>query len=289
MNQILNGIICVDKPKGITSFDVVRKLKKILKEKKIGHTGTLDPLATGVMILCIGKGTKLVQDLEGKNKNYIAEFQLGFKTDTYDIEGKITEKKEFDSVSLEELENVLNLFKGEIEQEPPMYSALKQNGKRLYELARKGIVVERKKRKVNILEISVLEFDGRKGKIHCSVSKGTYIRSLIYDMGIELGCFATMTNLQRTTVGNTELEDCYTLGEIEKLNEHQDRTFLKGVEEYFNYSKAELLNEEHLKYYKNGNSFNYNGNDGYYSIYYDGEFIGLGQIIKNRLKGYKYY
>ncbi|MGL5579200.1 MAG: tRNA pseudouridine(55) synthase TruB, partial [Fusobacteriaceae bacterium] len=144
----MDGIICVNKPQGITSFDVVRKLKRILKEKRIGHTGTLDPMATGVMVVCVGRATRLVQDIEGYEKEYLATFQLGYKTDTYDREGTVTERSEMEKPDENMLKEALSTFLGDIKQVPPMYSALKIDGKRLYDLAREGITVERKARDV---------------------------------------------------------------------------------------------------------------------------------------------
>lgn len=285
----MDGIICINKPKGITSFDVVRKLKKILKEKRIGHTGTLDPLATGVMIICIGRATKMVQDLEGKDKDYIAGFELGYKTDTYDLEGAVVASKEFDSIPLETLNEVLELFKGDIKQVPPMYSALKVDGKRLYDLAREGITVERKERDVKITSLYLQAFNGRSGSLFCSVSKGTYIRSLVYDIGETLEVYATLTDLMRTRVGDTPISKCYTLEEVETLCENSNFDFISSVEKYFNYPKLEISNDEQLKYYKNGNSFSYIKDDGYYSIYYNDEFIGLGNVTRNRLQAYKYF
>lgn len=285
----MDGIVCINKPKGITSFDVVRKLKKLLKEKRIGHTGTLDPLATGVMIICIGKATRMVQDLESKDKEYLANYDLGYKTDTYDTEGKIVASQEFDTISDDNLERVLSKFRGKIKQVPPMYSALKVDGKRLYDLAREGITIERKERDVEISSLISEEFDGRKGKLLCSVSKGTYIRSLIYDIGESLETYATMTDLLRTRVGVTTLNECFTLDQIEEMIAASDFSFLTSVEEYFNYPIVTLLTDEHLKYYKNGNDFYFKTHNGFYSVYFSGEFIGLGTVRNNRLKSYKYF
>lgn len=285
----MDGIICINKPKGITSFDVVRKLKRILKEKRIGHTGTLDPLATGVMVVCAGKATRLVQDIEGYEKEYLASFELGFKTDTYDMEGKITDRSDVQKPGREKLQEVLKKFLGHIKQVPPMYSALKVDGKRLYDLAREGIVIERKSRDVEIKSIELLEFDGVRGKILCKVSKGTYIRSLIYDIGEELGTFATMTDLLRTEVGQVKLEQCITLEEAEKMGETEDFSFVTTVEKFFGFPRMDLEGEENLKYYKNGNNFGYRVKNGNYSVYYEGEFIGLAHVANYRMKAYKYF
>jgi len=200
----LEGIILVNKPKGISSFDVIRKLKKILKTKKIGHTGTLDPLATGLMLICVGKATKLASDLEAKNKVYLADFEIGYATDTYDIEGKRIAENLID-VSKDNLELSLKKFIGDIKQVPPMYSAIKIDGNKLYHLARKGIEIERPERDVTIEYIKLLDFKDNKAKIKTKVSKGCYIRSLIYDIGLDLGTYATMTELQRINVGEYSL------------------------------------------------------------------------------------
>ncbi|MGL4569394.1 MAG: tRNA pseudouridine(55) synthase TruB [Fusobacteriaceae bacterium] len=285
----MDGIICVNKPQGITSFDVVRKLKRILKEKRIGHTGTLDPMATGVMVVCVGRATRLVQDIEGYEKEYLATFQLGYKTDTYDREGTVTERSEMEKPDENMLKEALSTFLGDIKQVPPMYSALKIDGKRLYDLAREGITVERKARDVKIKSLDLKEYDGESGKFLCKVSKGTYIRSLIFDLGEKLGTFATMTDLIRTEVGKVKLQECFTLEEMEAMAEKGDLSFLQGVEEFFGYPRLELIGEENLKYYKNGNNFSYTGNDGYYSIYYKNEFIGLATIKNSRIQAYKYF
>ncbi|MGL5964702.1 MAG: tRNA pseudouridine(55) synthase TruB [Fusobacteriaceae bacterium] len=285
----MDGIICVNKPQGITSFDVVRKLKRILKERRIGHTGTLDPMATGVMIVCVGRATKLVQDIESHEKEYLASFHLGYKTDTYDTEGTVTDKSEIEKPNENILRDTLSTFLGDIKQVPPMYSALKIDGKRLYDLARQGITVERKARDVKISSLELKEYDGESGKFLCKVSKGTYIRSLIFDLGEKLGTFATMTGLVRTEVGDINLERCFTLEDMENMAEKGDLSFLQGVEGFFGYPKLELVGEENLKYYKNGNNFSCIGDDGHYSIYYKDEFIGLATIKNNRIQSYKYF
>lgn len=286
----MEGIINVNKPSGITSFDVVRKLRRILHERKIGHTGTLDPLAEGVLVVCIGKATKLVQDIEGYEKTYIAGFELGYRTDTYDTEGQIIEKREINNVTLGELENVLKKFIGEIEQIPPMYSALKVDGKKLYELARQGIEAERKARLIEIKFIDIVEFDGVKGKIRCGVSKGTYIRSLIDDMGKALGTLATMTSLVREKVGSSNIEDSYTLEDIEAISLEEKTDFLCSVEDFFKYPKITLEGEKNMILFLNGNTVRFTAADGRYRIYDStGKFLGLCNVSNNLLKGYKYF
>ena len=286
----MEGIINVNKPSGITSFDVIRKLRKILHERKIGHTGTLDPLAEGVLVVCLGKATKLVQDIEGYEKTYIAGFELGYRTDTYDIEGQVTEKGEVREVTLSELKNTLKEFLGKIEQVPPMYSALKVDGKKLYELARQGIEVERKARAIEIKSIDIVEFDGVKGRIRCEVSKGTYIRSLIDDMGKNLGTFAVMTSLIREKVGNSHIKDSYKLEDIESISLEGKTDFLSSVEDFFKYPKIELNGEKNMTLFLNGNTVRFEKEDGKYRIYdSEGKFLGLCNVSNNLLKGYRYF
>ena len=287
----MEGIIVVNKPKGITSFDVIRKLKKILKTKKIGHTGTLDPLATGVMLMCVGKATKLASDLEAKDKVYIADFDIGYATDTYDIEGKKIAENIIE-VLKENLEQSIKKFIGNIKQVPPMYSAIKIDGNKLYHLARKGIEVERPERDVAIEYINLLDFKDNKAKIKTKVSKGCYIRSLIYDIGQDLGTYATMTVLQRKQVGDYSLENSYCLEQIEEMVLNNDFKFLKTVEEFFSYDKYSLQTEKELTLYKNGNTVKIKENleNKKYRIYFQDEFIGLANVENNNLlKGYKYY
>ena len=287
----MEGIIVVNKPKGITSFDVIRKLKKILKTKKIGHTGTLDPLATGVMLVCVGKATKLASDLEAKDKIYIADFDIGYATDTYDIEGKKIAENIIE-VSKENLKQSIKKFIGNIKQIPPMYSAIKIDGNKLYHLARKGIEVERPKRDVTIEYINLLDFKDNKVKIETKVSKGCYIRSLIYDIGQDLGTYATMTALQRKQVGDYSLENSYSLEQIGEMTLNNDFKFLKTIEEIFSYDKYSLQTEKELTLYKNGNTVKIKENleNKRYRIYFQNEFVGLANIENNNLlKGYKYY
>ena len=287
----MEGIIVVNKPKGITSFDVIRKLKKILKTKKIGHTGTLDPLATGIMLVCVGRATKLASDLEAKDKIYIADFDIGYATDTYDIEGKKIAENIIE-VSKENLKQSIKKFIGNIKQIPPMYSAIKIDGNKLYHLARKGIEVERPERDVTIEYINLLDFKDNKVKIETKVSKGCYIRSLIYDIGQDLGTYATMTALQRKQVGDYSLENSYSLEQIEKMVLNNDFKFLKTIEEIFSYDKYSLQTEKELTLYKNGNTVKIKENleNKRYRIYFQNEFVGLANIENNNLlKGYKYY
>lgn len=285
----MEGIIVIDKPIGITSFDVIRVLRRNLKERRIGHTGTLDPLATGILVICVGKATKLAQDIEGYEKEYVADLELGFKTDTYDIEGKVLAKVEEFNISYENFEETLQTFKGDIKQIPPMYSAIKVDGKKLYELAREGVEIERKARDVSIKNLETISFDGIKAKIDCTVSKGTYIRSLIYDLGEKLGTFATMTGLRRTRVGEEDLVRAFTLEAIEKMVSENDFSFLVSIEDYFKFPKVDIEDENDLKLFVNGQRCKKRINEGKYRVYSKNNFIGLGEVTKGLLKGYKYY
>lgn len=228
-----NGIINIRKEAGFTSHDVVAKMRGILRQKKIGHTGTLDPEATGVLPVCLGTGTKLCDMLTDHDKEYVAELLLGETTDTQDVTGTVLSKKDVTCTEREVREAVIS-FVGEYDQIPPMYSALKVNGKKLYELAREGKEIERKARRVQILEIEILEIHLPVVKMRVACSKGTYIRTLCADIGDKLGCGGTMKSLVRTKVANFRLEDAITLAELEKIRD-EDRVneIMIGVEAVF--------------------------------------------------------
>ena len=213
---MINGILLVNKPKGVTSRAVVNHVVRKLNIKKIGHTGTLDPLATGVLVLCIGRATKLAEKITAKDKEYLVTVQVGIETDTLDVTGKILKQKKDYSLSEDKLKETLNFFKGEYLQEVPKYSAVKVNGKRLYEYARAGLEVELPKKNVKIFSIELLDFNKDEFKFKVHVSKGTYIRSLIRDIGNKLSIPMCMKELVRTKQGEYLLEDCYTSEEIEK-------------------------------------------------------------------------
>lgn len=215
---MVNGIINVYKEKGYTSFDVVAKMRGIFGQKKIGHTGTLDPDAQGVLPVCLGKATKVCDLLTDKDKVYKATMLLGIQTDTLDISGKVCNKAVV-NVTEQHVRDVISTFVGTIEQVPPMYSALKVNGKKLYELAREGKTIERKARKVSIYDITIDEICLPEVVMTVSCSKGTYIRSLCDDIGTKLGCYGCMKDLLRTKVACFDIGDAYKISEIEKLKE----------------------------------------------------------------------
>lgn len=210
----MNGILLINKPIDFTSRDVVNKLTKILKTKKIGHTGTLDPIATGVLVVCVGNTTKLCELLTSEYKEYEATIKLGIKTDTLDTTGNIIEKKEY-NVNEEQIKEVLNLFLGTSIQTTPIYSAVKVNGKKLYEYAREGKEVELPKREINITNIELISYKDDEIKFKTTVSKGTYIRALIDDICNKLNTVGTMSSLIRTKQGKFTLEETFTLEDVE--------------------------------------------------------------------------
>lgn len=212
-----NGLLIINKPKGYTSRDVVNRVSKIFGTKKVGHNGTLDPLATGVLVICLNRYTKLNELLTSKEKEYIASVKLGIKTDTLDITGNVLEKREV-TLNKDDLIKTLNKFKGEYNQKVPLYSAVKVNGKRLYEYARNNEKVDLPSKSVNIKEIELLDFKNDTFKFRCVVSKGTYIRSLIRDILNDLNIIGTMSDLVRTKQGIFKIEDAYTLEDIENNN-----------------------------------------------------------------------
>lgn len=248
-----HGIINVYKEAGFTSHDVVAKLRGICKQKKIGHTGTLDPDAVGVLPVCLGSGTKLCDLLTDKTKEYVARFRLGITTDTQDISGTVLTTKEV-SVSPEDVAEVLSSFVGDLEQIPPMYSAIKVQGKKLYELAREGKEVERKPRPVTVYELELLKAEHPEYEIRVKCSKGTYIRTLCHDIGQALSCGAVMTSLVRTRVGSFSIEEAKTLSEMQALADAGSlHHIITPVEEMFRNLPAVTVPAEADKALQNGN------------------------------------
>lgn len=251
---MVNGIINVYKEKGFTSFDVVAKMRGIFHQKKIGHTGTLDPDAEGVLPVCLGKATKVCDLLTDKDKEYKAVLLLGQETDTQDITGTVLNQAEV-TVAEEEVKNAILSFVGEYEQVPPMYSALKVNGQKLCDLARKGITVERKSRLVKIHQIEIISIQLPEVEMIVSCSKGTYIRTLCDDIGKKLGCFGCMKSLLRTKVDRFLLENTYKLSELEELVKLPEEKwqFLAPVDIVFYKYQSITAKEEARKLVINGN------------------------------------
>lgn len=237
----MDGVINIFKNTGMTSFDVVRIVKKISGTKKVGHTGTLDPEATGVLPVCIGKGTKIIDYIMKSDKIYEVEFKLGIKTTTYDLEGEIIEEEDPSNLTDEKILLAINSFIGEYNQVPPMYSALKQNGVRLYELARKGIEVEREGRLVKIINIENIKINNPYVSMKVTCSKGTYIRSLCYDIGNYLGVGAAMTKLKRTKTSKFTEEESVNINDI---NSENIKDFIISIEDALDsYDKLVVINK----------------------------------------------
>ncbi len=250
----MNGIVNIYKEAGFTSFDVVAKMRGILKIRKMGHTGTLDPDATGVLPVCIGNGTKLVELFADHDKEYVAEMLLGQATDTQDISGTVL-KEALVEVNEEEVRGAVMSFVGECMQIPPMYSAVKVDGKRLYELARAGKEVEREARKVNFHEIEVLSVQLPVVKIRVKCSKGTYIRTLCNDIGEKLGCYGTMKSLLRTRVGIFDLDNAITLDQLEQYrDEGKLAEVILPPDSIFMHLPAVYAKTENYRFLENGNA-----------------------------------
>lgn len=278
----MDGIIVINKEKEYTSHDVVAKLKKKLNISKVGHTGTLDPNATGVLPILIGKGTKFSKYLINHDKIYEVELELGKKTDTADIEGKVIEEKNVDEKYIKEnLLQVLESFIGKQEQIPPMYSAIKKNGKKLYEYARAGEKVEIEPRKIEIYKIDLNKYDKNIISFVVSCSKGTYIRSLCEDIAKKLNTVGYMKNLKRLQVGEFNIKDAVYIDKIDlkNVNEH-----LITLEEILKETPCINLGEKKLKLFLNGVQLTDNNIDGLYKIYVANKFIGTGTIKKGLLK-----
>lgn len=216
-NAPLDGILCVDKPQDWTSHDVCAFIRKKFKIKKVGHAGTLDPLATGLLVVLIGKATKLSQQMSASDKEYFGTMELGVKTDSHDRQGKVTGEASAENITLEAVRaKAAELFTGEILQVPPMVSALKHQGKRLYELARKGVEVPREGRKVTVHDFKFYKKEGNFIEFSAHVSKGTYLRTLVHDLGETLGCYACLAGLRRTRSGDFRIEDSVTLDRLKE-------------------------------------------------------------------------
>ena len=253
---MIHGVININKEKGYTSHDVVAKLRGIVGQKKIGHTGTLDPDATGVLPVCLGKATKLCDMLTDKSKTYETIMLLGKTTDTQDISGSVLSESSVENIDEDAVKKCIGEFVGDYLQVPPMYSALKVNGKKLYELARQGIEVERKARPVVIHEIKILEIALPRVRLEVSCSKGTYIRTLCHDIGLKLGCGACMEELIRTKVSCFEIPDSLTLGQVQELKEAgKIEEILVPIDAMFSEYEAVTLKKEFASFAYNGNLF----------------------------------
>ena len=285
----MNGIIIIDKPQDFTSFDVVAVVRKTLHEKKIGHSGTLDPMATGVLPVLVGRAAKAQSLLPDTDKEYIAGFRFGIATDTLDITGNILSESE-SNVTGDEIQAVLPRFRGDIMQTPPMYSAVSKNGVRLYELARKGIEVEREARPVNISRLELLSFDheSQSGRMIISCSKGTYIRVICDDIGKALGCGCVMTGLRRTRACGFDESDSVTLEALKEAAENgRAQELLRQTDSIFSCYPAVKISQGQAVRFMNGASLSLDrlhiggavSDGGIFRVYgADDIFIGLGVI-----------
>lgn len=267
-----DGILIINKPQGITSFDVVAKCRKALQTKKVGHTGTLDPLATGVLVVCVGKATKLVEHLTCDDKIYEVEMKFGIKTDTGDITGNVV-CENVANVFKENVDKILKTFIGKQKQIPPMYSAIKKDGVKLYELARKGIEIEREARDIEIFDISDISLEENILKYKAHVSKGTYIRVLCEDIAEKLGTVGTMTKLNRIKSGRFSIEESC---EIEDISEEK----ILSMEKLFD---NKIVIKKDLDKLLNGMKLRFELPDGIYNLYTN-KYIGIGKIENNYLK-----
>ena len=282
----MNGVILINKPKGITSRDVVNKLCKIFNTNKIGHTGTLDPIAEGVMLVCVGKATKLVEILTSEDKEYVATVKLGILTDTLDMDGNIIETKDI-SMDKEKLIEVLNSFVGEYNQEVPIYSAVKIDGKKLYEYARENKKIELPKRKVKIYSIELLELNDKEYKFKVRVSKGTYIRSLIKDINDKLNIIGSMSSLVRTKQGKYNIEDSYTLDDI-KNNKYNILSITDIVKD----ENSVIIDDNLFEKIRNGSIIDNIYSNDVVSFIYNNKVIAIYKIYdkdKTKMKPFKMF
>ena len=272
----MNGIVIVDKPRGWTSQDVTARLRRVFGTRRIGHGGTLDPMATGVLPVFVDRATRGVEFFEHAEKTYEAVLRLGVLTDTEDITGEVLETRAV-AVSEPKFLKALESFRGEILQVPPMYSALKVNGQKLCDLARKGKEVERKPRPITIHELTCLSFDGEKARLRVRCSKGTYIRTLCKDIGLALGCGGCMESLRRTAAGGYTIEESVPLATL--LESADPGQYLRAVDTMFHQYEKVVLTANQEKRCRNGNSFSIDLAPGTYRAYgQDGEFLMLAKV-----------
>ena len=283
--QTKNGILNIDKPQCITSHGVVDAIRKVFPNHKVGHTGTLDPLATGVLPICIGEATKLSDKLVSETKKYSVKMLLGVETDTYDITGRIIFASVLDKDEIYIKERIKR-FIGKQQQMPPKYSAIKVEGKKLYQYAREDKDVEIKPREIEIYNIENIKIDLESKEVAFDVtcSKGTYIRSLVNDIGKKIGCGATMTELRRTQTGNFKIEDSIPLYDFLRLDYLDMLDRVISIEEYFDENKKITLSEEQLGKFLNGVKIEVESSNQIVRVYSKNKFIGLGTVEEKQLK-----
>lgn len=274
----MNGILLVDKPADWTSHDVVAKLRGVFGERRIGHAGTLDPMATGLLVVFLGRATKAVPFAEAQEKRYIARLRLGVVTDTQDITGNVLSQSE-QRVTRAELEGALAAFRGEIRQIPPMYSAIKVNGKRLYDVARRGGEVTREPRPITIHRLAVIGCVDGDWLLDVTCSKGTYIRTLCHDIGASLGCGGTLAALRRISVGNYRVSEAHTVERLSKLPREEAERLLMPLDSLFSSLPAVTLDAQQERLCRNGSAFPCSAVEGEARFYgADGAFLMLGTV-----------
>lgn len=283
----MTGFVFLDKEEGMTSFLAAKRLGRIFGTKKVGHTGTLDPMATGVMVIAVEHSTRFIELISDHDKAYRARFLLGKTTDTLDITGEILSEREV-NVGRDEVERAVLSFKGDIMQLPPMYSAIKKDGVRLYELARQGIEIEREERQVHISSIALTDASENEYEIEVYCSKGTYIRSLISDIGEKLGTGAVMTSLRRIKANGVTVDRCHTLGDLQKMKEEGTLSeALMPVDSFIKYPAVKVTAAQ-AKRFSNGGGldtgrFGGKKEPGYYNVYSpEGKFLGIGEIDEEK-------
>lgn len=284
----MNGVLIIDKPAGWTSMDVCAKLRGVFHEKRVGHGGTLDPMATGVLPVFLGRATRAVEFATDSDKEYYAGIKLGLTTNTQDTTGEILEEHPV-TTDRAALEAILPQFTGPLEQIPPMYSAIKKDGKKLYELARKGIEVERKSRSIIIKELELMEQTGENTyTLRVLCSKGTYVRTLCHDIGTALGCGGAMCSLRRSMAAGYTLKDAVTLDQI--LTAESPDVFVRPVDSCFMQYPAVSIDGKALFMAKNGSAFPWNGEEGTYRVYdTDGNFLLIGSCKDHMMVTIKSY
>ncbi len=297
----MNGVLLIDKPEGFTSFDVIAVVRKLTGQRKTGHTGTLDPNATGVLPVLLGSATKAQDIIPNHDKSYTARFKLGLTTDTLDIWGSQTSQAESKATKVE-IEQLLPRFSGEIKQIPPMYSAIKKDGQRLYDLARKGVEVERDARTVTVYKLSLTAFDeeAQEGTIEVTCSKGTYIRTIIDDLGRALGTGAVMTALRRTFACGFSIDECITLDKLKDLAQNGEvSSIARPVESLFSGYAGLAVSDAQAKRFSNGGALEISrtalksGGAAEGELFRvknkNGVFLGLGKVESGLLKIYKLF
>ncbi len=279
----VDGIILLDKRQGVSSNKALQEVRRLFNANKAGHTGSLDPLATGLLPLCFGEATKVSAMMLDDNKRYQAVIKLGVVTDSGDTEGQIIAENAVPELSKSQIEGCLAGFLGEIEQVPPMYSALKYQGKKLYELAREGITVERKARQITIFELNMLDFDAETITIDVLCSKGTYIRSLAEDIGQKLGCGATLSALRRTQAGRFNIVDALTIEQCQEMTLEQLSAQLLAVDQPLEYVPKIELSDSQACLVQQGQQIDYHSQaiQGMVRMYQDQSFLGLGEMLLN--------